>query len=61
MYWNWPDENVFELAYHGKTKWDVAARFGYGEVNCCAKWVYEEIQKYYEDVCKTKLKKLEKK
>jgi len=52
-YWNHPLENpeLFDLAYGGKdkTKYDVAASFGYGEVGDVANWIYNEMKEFYEE------------
>jgi len=66
-YWNHPleDPEIFEKAYHGKTKYDTAASFGCGEIGKCADWVYGEFEDFYlenkkkledkgEEVCQAK-------
>ena len=48
-YWNHPleDPNIFEKAYSGKTKWDVAFTVKSGEIGKMADWVYKELKNFY--------------
>ena len=48
-YWNHPleDQNIFDKAYHGANKWDVAHSVGWGESGKMANWVYREMKEFY--------------
>ena len=48
-YWNGATaDNSLDEAYHGGTKFDVAATFKYGEIGEVANYLYEELEKFYE-------------
>lgn len=48
-YWNHPleDPNIFDKAYQGKDKYDVAYTVPYGESGKMAQWVYEQMELHY--------------
>lgn len=51
MYWNHPleDRNIFKKTYLNDDKYDVEIAFAYGEAAKCAKWIYNEFEKFYNE------------
>jgi len=49
-YWNHPleDENIFDAAYKGTSKYDVAFSVSPGEIGAMADFVYAQLSKFYK-------------
>lgn len=61
LYMNSPleDKDIYQKAYHGGDKFDVAASFKYLEIGKCVDWIYNEFDLFYQAHHKAAEKKIE--